>query len=202
MDGAGKPEGPGTWDPGIRAGLRVRSRCTKEVHDHGEEHLGRAGVNRKVDESFGFLPTVPFRRYSTYLPMPLETTERPFVPITEVFAHKGDLIVRLELPGINPEKDVSVTLVDGELVIKGERKQEKEFGEKTFYRFETLHGKFERHFAVPETLDEKAIRAEYKDGILELVVKGAIEHDEAKTQKAKTIPVTVQKPVPELAAKA
>lgn len=159
-------------------------------------------MNRKVEESFGFQPTVPFRRYYTYLPMPPAMTERPFVPVTEVFAHKGDLIFRLELPGISPEKDVTVTLVDRELVIKGEREQEKDFGEKSFYRFEAWYGKFERHFAVPETLDEKAIRAEYKDGILEVVVKGAIEHVEAKTQQAKTIPVIVQKPVPELTAKA
>ncbi len=159
-------------------------------------------MNRKVVETFGFLPTLGFRRPYSYLPMLPTMTERPFVPITEVFAYKGDLIVRLELPGINPEKDVSVTLVDGELVIKGERKQEEELAEKTFYRFETVYGTFERHFTITETLDERAIQAEYEDGILEVVVKGAIEHLEAKTQKAKTIPVIVQKPTPELAAKA
>lgn len=159
-------------------------------------------MNRKVEETFGLLPTLPFRRPYSYLPMLPAMAERAFVPITEVFAHKGDLIVRLELPGINPEKDVSVTLVDGELVVKGERKQEKELAEKTFYRSETVYGKFARYFAVPQTLDEKSIQAEYKNGILEVVVKGAIEHVEAKTQKAKTIPVIVPKPTPELVAKA
>jgi HSP20 family protein len=159
-------------------------------------------MNRKFDETFAFWPGFPFRRQSGYLPTLTAMTERSFVPITEVFEQNGDLVVRLELPGIKPEKDVIVTLADGELVIKGERKQEKELADKAYYRFETVYGTFERHFAVPETLDERAVHAEYKDGILEVIVKGAIAHVEAKKQKAKTIPVIVQKLTPELAAKA
>lgn len=158
-------------------------------------------MNRKVEETFAFWPAWSYRRPYAYLSVLPPITQKPFVPKTEVFADKADLVVRLELPGINPEKDLSITLADGELVIKGERKQQTDLEGKTFFRFETVYGTFERHFGVPETLNEKAVYAEYKDGILEVIVKGAIEQVEARKLQAKSIPVTVKKPVPELASK-
>lgn len=158
-------------------------------------------MNRTFDESFSLTPTYrtwPFRRFFSYLPPVPKLTEKPFVPVTEVFGYKGDLVIRLELPGIDPSKDLFLTLVDGELVIKGVRKQEKEVSEKAFYRMETWYGEFERHFSVPEKIDEKAIHAEYKKGILEVVVKGAVEEVEAKKAHAKTIPILTGKDVKEL----
>lgn len=152
-------------------------------------------MNRTFDETFSLAPTYrtyPFRRFFNYLPAP-KMIEKPFVPVTEVFAEKGDLVIRLELPGIDPLKDVTVTLEDGELVIKGVRKQEKELKEKNVYRMESWYGEFERHFIMPPKIDEKAIHVEYRNGILEVVVKGAVEEVEAKKAKAKTIPILVAK---------
>lgn len=151
-------------------------------------------MNRTFDETFSLTPTYrtyPFRRFFAYLPTKM--TEKPFVPVTEVFAEKGDLVIRLELPGIDPQKDVTVTLEEGELVIKGIRKQAKEIKEKDVYRMETWYGEFERRFTMPPRLDEKAIHVEYKNGILEVVVKGAVEQVEAKKAQAKTIPIVVAK---------
>jgi HSP20 family protein len=158
-------------------------------------------MNRTVDETFSLTPSYrswPFRRFVAYLPNYPKMVEKPFVPVTEVFAVKADLVIRLELPGIDPLKDVTLTLEKGELVIKGVRKHEKEVTEKAFYRMESWYGEFERHFTVPEKIDEKAIHAEYKNGILEVVVKGAVEEIEAKKAMAKTIPILVDKEVKEL----
>lgn len=158
-------------------------------------------MNRTFDESFSLTPTYrtwPFRRFFGYLPTFPKMIEKPFVPVTEVFALKGDLVIKLELPGIDPLKDVTVTLVGGELVIKGVRKLEKEFKETDLYRMESWYGEFERHFTLPPKIDEKAIHVAYKYGILEVVVKGAVEELEAKKATAKTIPIVVGKEVKEL----
>jgi HSP20 family protein len=86
---------------------------------------------------------------------------------------------------------VSVTLVDGELLIKGVRKQAKGLKGRDVYRMETWYGEFERHFALPPTIDEKAIHVECTHGILEVVVKGVVKEVEAKKATAKTIPILV-----------
>ncbi|HYM49509.1 MAG TPA: Hsp20/alpha crystallin family protein [Candidatus Limnocylindrales bacterium] len=152
-------------------------------------------MNRRFDEAFT-TPLYPTRRFFGFLPIPRPTVERPFAPIADVFENKGDLVVKLELPGIDPVKDVKVTLEEGELVIRGEKKQEQEVKEKTYYRFETLYGSFERHFPVPETITESAVHAEYKDGILAITVKGAVKALETRKETAKAIPIAVTKELP------
>ncbi len=113
-----------------------------------------------------------------------------FLPVADVFQRNNDLVVRTELPGIDPEKDVRVTLLDRELVISGERKQQTEVKEADYYRMESSYGSFERHVPVPEGVDESQIRAEYKDGVLEVVVIGAATSPKAPS--GKPISITVQ----------
>ncbi len=155
-------------------------------------------MNRRIDETFGAFPTLPVRRF--LLPTLPVAVEKPFVPTTDVLATGGDLVIHLDLPGIDPEKDVKITIEEGELVVRGERKKEKEYKEADYYRVERFYGTFERHFPIPKTIDEKAVRATYKEGVLEIVLKGAVLVAEAKKQQARAIPVEVKRP--ELAAKA
>ena len=155
-------------------------------------------MNRKIDETFGVFPTPPVRRL--LLPTATVTPVKPFTPVTDVFAKGADLVIHLDLPGIDPEKDLKITIEDGELVVFGERRKEKEYKEADYYRVERVYGTFERHFPIPPTIDENAITATYKEGVLEIVLKGAVVVAEAKKQQAKTIPVEVAKP--ELASKA
>jgi len=112
---------------------------------------------------------------------------RPFLPVTDVFVRDEDVVVRLELPGIDLEKDVSVTIEDGHLVIRGERKREEEVKEEAYYRMEAAYGTFERRFPVPERVDEDKIRAEYSHGILEITLPKVAKVVEPP--KAKEIPV-------------
>ncbi len=111
---------------------------------------------------------------------------RPFLPAVDVFERNGDLVMRFELPGIDPAKDVQVTLEAGELTIKGERKEEKEVKEKGYYRHESSYGSFERHLPVPEGTKESDIKAEYKDGVLEVLVPKAVK---PAAGPAKAIPI-------------
>lgn len=82
----------------------------------------------------------------------------------EQFVKDGKLIVRAELPGVDPDKDIDVSLHEGYLTIKGERKEEK----KEEHRTEFMYGSFSRTIALPSGFDQKSVHAHYKDGILEV----------------------------------
>jgi len=153
-------------------------------------------MNRRIDETFGVLPTLPVRR----LLLPTFPVEKPYLPTTDVFAKGSDLVIHLDLPGINPETDVKITIDEGELLVTGARKKEKAYQEADYYRVERFYGTFERRFPIPKTFDEKAVRATYREGVLEIVLKGAVLVVEAVKQQAKVIPVDVKTPT--LAAKA
>jgi hypothetical protein len=69
---------------------------------------------------------------------------KPFVPVTDVFVRDEDLVIRVELPGIDPGTDVTVSVEEGHLVIRGERKQE-EPKEEAYYRIEAAYGTLPSH---------------------------------------------------------
>ena len=97
------------------------------------------------------------------------------------------LVVRAELPGIDPEKDVDVTVADGVLTIKGERQEKKEHKEKDSYRSEFRYGSFVRRLALPSGVQQSDVKASYKDGVLE--VRAPLPEQEQETEASK-IPIT------------
>jgi len=86
-----------------------------------------------------------------------------------------------ELPGID-EKDVELTLIDGVLTIKGEKKAEKETKEKDYYLSERQYGSFVRSLRLPETIDENKIKARFDKGVLTVTLP---KRAEAKAKKKK-----------------
>ena len=78
-------------------------------------------------------------------------------------------LIKAEIPGVNKE-DVKVTLQDGMLTIQGERKMEKEEKDKKFHRIERSCGSFVRSFRLPEDANESAVKAEFKDGMLNVTL--------------------------------
>ena len=81
-----------------------------------------------------------------------------------------------ELPGIDPDKDVEITIQDGVLNVHGERREE----HKDHQRSEFFYGSFSRSVALPKGADVDDTRASYKDGILEVSVKLVEEKAEVK----------------------
>jgi HSP20 family protein len=73
--------------------------------------------------------------------------------------------VKVELPGMD-EKDVDVTLSEGLLTVRGEKKQEDEEKGKDFYRKERSFGTFRRSLQIPVEVDESKIKASFKKGVL------------------------------------
>jgi len=103
----------------------------------------------------------PFR------PLLALTSSRHFIPTADVFARNGSLVVKMDLPGVEP-RDIHVKLDEGELRVTGERKADKEIKEEGYYRKESTYGFFERHMSVPKGIKDSDIKAEYADGVLEI----------------------------------
>jgi HSP20 family protein len=81
-----------------------------------------------------------------------------------------DLVIRAEMPGIDPDKDVQVELRDHVLELRAQRKQKTEQEEKGVRRSEFHYGSFYRAVPLPLETTEADVRATYKDGILEVRV--------------------------------
>lgn len=79
-----------------------------------------------------------------------------------------------ELPGID-KKDISITLENNVLCIKGEKKSENEDKGKNYHRMERSYGKFQRAFELPGTVNREKIEADFKNGILNISVPKAEE---------------------------
>ena len=88
-----------------------------------------------------------------------------FTPLADVIERDKEYVVKVDLPEVRKE-DVKVTFDAGVLLIKGERKVEKEVKGETVHRTERYFGTFERSFALPDDVDPKGIHAECKDGVL------------------------------------
>ena len=92
-----------------------------------------------------------------------------WVPAIESFTREGHLVIRAELPGVDP-KDLNVTVTDRDLVITGERKAEKEEKKKDYAYREISYGSFERRFTLPEGVKSDEMKAAFTNGILEITV--------------------------------
>ncbi len=85
---------------------------------------------------------------------------------------EGDTdVIRAELPGIDPEKDVELTVGDGMLRISAERRVEEKTEDLGYVRHELRYGSMSRTLPLPEGVSESDVSATYKDGILEVRVK-------------------------------
>lgn len=82
--------------------------------------------------------------------------------------------ITAELPGMD-EKNVEVNLADGGLIIKGEKKEEKEETKKDYYVCERRYGSFERYFGLPDGVDASKIEATFKNGVLKVTLPKTAE---------------------------
>lgn len=94
-------------------------------------------------------------------------TVADWVPSVDVSETEGEYQIKAEIPDVKKE-DVKVTVEDGVLTIQGERKHEKEEKGKKYHRVERSYGSFVRSFTLPDLVDEEKVKAEFKDGVLNL----------------------------------
>lgn len=107
-----------------------------------------------------------------------------WMPSVDISETGASYLIKAEIPGVNKD-DVKVTIQNGMLTIQGERKQEKEEKDKKFHRIERSYGSFVRSFSMPDDADESAVKAEFKDGMLNVTLP------KSEKAKAKAINISV-----------
>ena len=102
----------------------------------------------------------------------------------EEFVEDGTVVIRAELPGIDPDEDVDITVADGVLHVVATREERSEEERPEGYRSEFHSGSLERHIRLPEGAAADDITATYRDGILEVRIPAPadIEKPAAKVE--------------------
>ncbi len=112
---------------------------------------------------------------------PEEGALHDFVPAVNTREDDQAYVIELDLPGIKKE-DIEITTEDNVLTVSGERKRKEEVKEEDYYKMESIYGTFSRSFTLPEKVDVEKIRAEAKDGVLEVVIP-KLEEKEKQPKK-------------------
>lgn len=92
-----------------------------------------------------------------------------WIPAVDIKEEGDRFVITADVPGVNP-KDIDVTMADGTIVIKGERKLATEEEEKSYRRIERVYGTFYRRFSLPDSADADKISAKCDNGVLEVVI--------------------------------
>jgi len=139
------------------------------------------------------LPWRPFRelermarRWESPFPRLFEefedNLEEVFTPAIESYVKDGSLVVRADVPGLEP-KDLDVSILGNVLTVKGERKSEQEIKKEDYLRREVSYGAFERRMSLPEGAIADKVKASFKNGVIEIIVPLA------KETVAKKVPI-------------
>ena len=107
--------------------------------------------------------------------------EGEWAPSLDISETKGDLVVKAELPGIDP-KDIDISLNEGILTIKGEKRQEKGEQEEGYHLVERRYGSFTRSIRLPREIQNEKINASFKNGVLKITLP---KTEEAKKKEVK-----------------
>jgi HSP20 family protein len=104
-----------------------------------------------------------------------------WLPYLDVAETKDEIVVKAEVPGMDA-KDIDISLSDGLLTIKGEKKQEREEKEENYHLVERSYGAFTRSIRLPKEVQSDKISASYKNGVLKVTLP---KSEEAKKKEIK-----------------
>lgn len=113
-----------------------------------------------------------------------EASFADFMPPVDIEETEAEFLVKADLPDVKKE-EIKIHVQDGVLTIEGERRHEKEEKGRRFHKIEREYGRFVRRFALPTEVDGEKVRAEFKDGVLNVALP------KAPAAKPKMIDVTV-----------
>jgi HSP20 family protein len=92
-----------------------------------------------------------------------------WTPAVDIHEEAKQFVVRADLPGVKPA-DIEITADKGVLALRGNRNFEQKIDDGHYSRIERVNGKFVRTFSLPENVQTDAIKAQFKDGVLELTI--------------------------------
>jgi HSP20 family protein len=102
-------------------------------------------------------------------------------PAVDIFETSDSIVMKAELPGVSRD-NIDIRVQDNTLMLKGERKFEREVKEENYLRIERSYGAFQRAFNLPTVVQQDKIKAVFKDGVLEVTMPKA---EEAKPKQVK-----------------
>lgn len=106
-----------------------------------------------------------------------------WTPSVDISETDTAYLIKGEIPGVKKE-DIKVTIEKGMIIMRGERRHEKEEKGEKFHRIERSFGSFMRSFRMPEDADESRVKAEFKDGMISVTL--------SKSEKAKNKPKEIE----------
>lgn len=109
-----------------------------------------------------------FERFGMERPV-FEELPRMWTPEVEVSTKNNELLVKVDVPGMKKE-EMTIEVVENVLVVRGERKQEKEEKKEGFFRTERTYGSFYRSLPLPEGANPELAKATMHDGVLEVTM--------------------------------
>ncbi len=115
-----------------------------------------------------------FGEWDINLPTTESLQSSGFMPQIDVKEDDKKVYVEAELPGLN-EKEINVELKDNVLTISGEKKEEKEEKDKKYHRVERSYGYFQRSINLGSKVDEKNVKASFKNGVLAIELPKDVE---------------------------
>jgi HSP20 family protein len=107
-----------------------------------------------------------------------------WAPVVDIVESEQEFLLLAELPGVQ-KSDVRLSVQDGVLTLDGQREQDKETKGVRYHRTERAYGRFARTFALPESVDDQKLSAEYRDGLLR------VHLPKAATAKPRSVEVRV-----------
>jgi HSP20 family protein len=129
------------------------------------DEMALTSLHDEIDRLFGSF----FEDFSLAPWEPFAARSRTFSPSINVSETDKKVTVTAELPGID-EKDIDVTLANGMVTIKGEKKEEHEDNKSGYHRIERSYGTFRRSVSLPAEVDDSKASAEFSKGVLTLTV--------------------------------
>jgi HSP20 family protein len=110
-----------------------------------------------------------------------EASLSAWAPAVDIYETGHELVVKADLPEVDP-KDLDIRVENNILTIRGERKFEKKVNEDNYLRVERAYGSFARSFALANSVNADAIKADYQNGVLTLTIP---KREEAKPKQIK-----------------
>ena len=115
-----------------------------------------------------------------------QTSHHAYVPRVDISEDASNIYVHAELPGLSKD-NVKLTVREGTLILRGEKKHEEKKEDRNYYRIERRYGEFVRQFTLPENVKEDDVRANFTNGILEIT----IPKSEPQKPKEHEVPINV-----------
>ena len=92
-----------------------------------------------------------------------------WVPPVDIYETENEIVIKAEVPGVS-QNDVEIKVEDDTLIIRGEKKFERDMEKETYHRAERVYGKFQRTFILPKSIEKDKIKATLKHGVLTVIL--------------------------------